>query len=525
MNRSGPERDEHRHTHTAARVAAIAATLLAFLIYRPDRPLPFDILDFSEFLPLLRDTDSFVARTQRLVGYYASQGRANLIPYVLMSAKWELFGDWSPGWQWSRFGVMAGVVVLAFRLLRRLGAQPLAATIGAGVFLAAPAAARGWIRLTMAEPLGTLLLLGLCHVVLPARRLWAEKRRWLGALALTLAILLTKEMLVVSLVLPVALMCLTDDAGRVAPPRSGRPALAMGVATLVLSIACLVPMARLTLRVSHDAFSSQFGAVMRGPGDTVAAWLATLIPFDPARAVPRSAIGATLALYLVVLIGCWSVRLRVATLGLRGEMAWLGLGLGVPLLGAMEYVPWPAYQPFYAIPYLTGTSLLLALGLTSLLGRSRRWGMAATAACGMLFGFALADAQAQAARAAASQYAHRRLVTRLHQATGIDRVGVASDRRVPQAWQGLGPTLHRYAAAVGSPIPPAVDLACTGADSAIVQSRGTAFVFYGSLCPHQVDDEPIVERYRRFDVGRLRVVEDSLRVDVLSPRPTADVRR
>ena len=73
------------------------------------------------------------------------------------------------------------------------------------MFLAAPAAAVGWIRLTMGEPLGTLMLLALCLTIVPARRLPGNHWRWVGVGLLTAGILLTKEMLAAALLLPLGL--------------------------------------------------------------------------------------------------------------------------------------------------------------------------------------------------------------------------------------------------------------------------------------------------------------------------------
>src|SRR5688572_6437476 len=90
-----PVPEAHRVSLVAA-VAFVLAVVVAFFMYRPDHKLPFDYLDFSEFLPILQSTDSYWERSWGLIRYYASHGRANVLPYALLSAKWELFGWWSP---------------------------------------------------------------------------------------------------------------------------------------------------------------------------------------------------------------------------------------------------------------------------------------------------------------------------------------------------------------------------------------------------------------------------------------------
>src|SRR5688572_17342855 len=114
-----------RAVDSRGRIAVTAVFALAFLatflVYRPDRNVPFDFVDFSEFLPLLQG-DSFFARLKSLLDYYLNQqGRANVVPYAILAAKWGWFGDYSPAWQWLRFGTMWGIILLTFLLLRRIG--------------------------------------------------------------------------------------------------------------------------------------------------------------------------------------------------------------------------------------------------------------------------------------------------------------------------------------------------------------------------------------------------------------------
>jgi hypothetical protein len=494
-------------------LGAVLGLAVAFLIYRPDRSLPFDILDFSEFLPVLDGSDSFLTRARSLAEYYASQGRANLVPYVLMSLKWTWFADWSPGWQWSRFVAMAACVVLAFRLLERLGATRMGAMAGAAVLLAHPAAARGWIRLTMAEPLGTLLLLLLCLWVLPGAHTRRPSWPWAAVVTMVPLILLTKEMLVVALALPTALLCLVDPDGRLARPSLRPAASRFFLSAGLVSAAVLAPLVLLMIRAPGEAFTAQYGSATRSLGDTVATWLATVILFDPGRTFPPRLLGLALALLVGLLTWGWWTAIRRAE---DRATAWglLAVGIAFPMLGAVAYIPWPAYQTFYAIPFLLGTAIVVAFAASAMESRSRPVAAGWYAGYAFLVFASLADANGQAGRAAASQKVHARLVRRVSQLRAVDSVLVASDRVVPQRWQGLGPTLARYAAATGNAWPPTRDVSCTGVDALESSSSAMAVVFYSSLCPRARDSAPIIERYRHLDPGMLRVVDDSLRVDV-----------
>ncbi|HEU5357701.1 MAG TPA: hypothetical protein VFU45_01180, partial [Gemmatimonadales bacterium] len=100
----------HRSTF-ALGAGAAAAAVLALLLYRPWEGRPFAILDFSEFLPLLKGQGGFVARLGALVHYYLFEhGRLNLASYVALSAKWTVLGAEPTRWQWARFVEMGALV-------------------------------------------------------------------------------------------------------------------------------------------------------------------------------------------------------------------------------------------------------------------------------------------------------------------------------------------------------------------------------------------------------------------------------
>lgn len=155
--------DDRRAAAGGRPLAAACGALgiaLALVLYRPWQHRPFDVLDFAAFLPLLQQHHGVGAQFAALVDYYANQhGRLNLLPYMFIALKWSLFGWRTELWQFARFLEMCAVVVLAYRLLRRLGATVGAAVPGACLFIVGATATGAWVRLTMAEPLGLLLIL------------------------------------------------------------------------------------------------------------------------------------------------------------------------------------------------------------------------------------------------------------------------------------------------------------------------------------------------------------------------------
>jgi hypothetical protein len=497
----------------AGAVALVLALLGAFIMHRPDRELPFDNLDFSEFLPILQSSESFWERIPALMDYYARHGRANLLPYVLLSAKWEVFGWWSPGWQWSRYAVMVGVIVLAFLLLRRLGATILGSAAGASVFLVAPAAVRGWIRLTAAEPLGTLLLLALCLTILPARRLRESRTRWLAVALLAIGVLLTKEMLAAALVLPVGLLLLTDDDGRVRAPAMTRQVTQLVVLLSVIGVLCLGPMLRIALAAPEHGYSSLYGDAARPVPQAMRTWWHTFVPFDPAYGFPAGVITVALILLVGLLVCGWWLHLRTPEGRAHGWL--LALAMVFPLVGAIVYAPWPAYQEFYAMPFLFGTSVLVAFAVAAFQrGSPRPVEMAALGWWGALLLVGGIDAHRQAASAAASQLAMYRLVTHIHGMAPVDSVLVATDVKAPQQWQGAAGTLRRYALAVNVPWPPTRDIPCSKESSPSAATSRIVVVYRYDLCSRPVSAEPIVQRFRRLSLRRLRLVDDSVRIDV-----------
>ncbi len=497
-------------TSRGALAALLSAVGLAFVMYRPDRELPFHHLDFSEFLPILQSSASFWERTWKLLEFYGQFGRTNVLPYALLSAKWEWFEWWSPGWQFSRYVLMLGIMVLSYQLLRRLGASVAGATAGSSVFLIAPSATLGWVQLTMAEPLGTLLLLALCLAVLPARRLRADRWRWLVAGLLTAGILFTKEMLAPTLLLPLGLAMVTDEHGQLARPAFTRHARRFFVLLVVVGVLCLVPIVSVMLAVPSDGYYVRYGESFWPVRQIVSTWLGSFLPLDSAHGLPGRAMQIARPLMLLWLAtGCWLFLRRDSE---RRNYIWLlVLAVLFPLVGALVYAPWPTYLQFYAIPYLIGAAIVVAFALT---GFERALPRIVTAGAYAWWGALLLvggiNAHRFAAYTAASQIATHRLVTRVAGMTAIDSVLVATPHKAIRKWEGAASTLTRYASAVNADWPPAQDIACSEA----VASPGSVVVYGEGLCSRSAGTESIVEHFTRLSLRRGRLVIDSVRIDV-----------
>jgi len=495
--------------------AVVAAASLAWAIYRPERARSFDILDFSEFLPLVGRASTFADRFSALLGYYASQGRANLIPYAVIAAKWTWFGTWSPGWQLTRAALMLTLIALTFALLRRLGASGLGAALGSSVFLMAPAAADAWVRLTMAEPIGAALVLALA---LRATR-FQGSNRWGRQVALfgagAAAIVLTKELLAPALLLSVAIALVMRGDGSLGAPELSRRNIVLVMTWLAVSVAVLLPLVMLYARAPTSAFAAQYGSSFQSPGGLAAITIATLVPFEP---VPNPASAAwILAIggFTMLIAAGWRVGFHSRAEGARSRWL-LGVSLVFPLIGALAYLPWPAYQSFYALPYLTGTSILIAMAATYLEREARHGTKWALLGWGSAAVYALGGASAKAGRADAVQRAADAVVRIVAGEDAVDSVIMATAQPARQAWQGLGPTLARFASATGRPWPPTRDARCEDAARLVKTATRTIVVVFSSQCTlKNPSGRNVVAPYRRVDWSRWHLVDDSLRADIL----------
>jgi hypothetical protein len=173
---------------------------------------------------------------------------------------------------------------------------------------------------------------------------------------------------------------------------------------------------------------------------------------------------------------------------LRRHFQPLALGaLSLALAGAFVYLPWPYFQAFYGLPFLLCPAILLAVAITLLeeLRPSWRWLMYAGVATMLSQGGVYAAHESRSAIAA--RMVNRALVEDITQHPGVDSVVVVMRTHPPaaQAWQGRGPTLHRYAKAVlpGRHIPSISEADCSTAIRMLGNGIGNAIlVSYSTSC-------------------------------------------
>ena len=496
-----------------------AAAVLAFMLYRPDTDAPFEIIDFSETLPFLTDGQSFSDRFTALVGYYLRHGRAAFALSAGLAAKWTLFGWWTPGWQWSRYVVGLAVVVCAWHLLRALGTNRVGASFGAALFIVSEAAAPGWLKPQVNEPFGTLLLLVASLLACRYQRTLNPTRLAIAIAVLLGLMIVVKETLIAATFFPLVLaLCRGPDGLLTWPTRSPRNRTIVVACVVSLAVAS-VPVLWAMTQSAPGGYARQFGSGDSLISNAIFGVLPALLPFTPVSSSWVTTI-ADVA-WLVVLMAGLTTSSRDA-LSKRHARLLIGLALTLPLSRLLVYLPWPLQFPYYSMPYLLGIAIVSARGLTILSGVRGIASAGAVVCAALVVGYASSVAGAQTSRAFALRRLTDSLVSELYAVSRsrVDRIVVGVPRVKDQRWTGLGPTLARFAAATGRPLPPVTDLPCS--DAQRLTTAGSAPLVVTAL-QHQCVLPDSAQRglsqfAYRFDFSRMHLVVDTLRAQIADRR-------
>jgi hypothetical protein len=407
--------------------------------------------------------------------------------------------------------IVAGVLVV----LVRLGIPRNAAFVSSLLFITAGTAAPGWTRLTMAEPLGTLLFLGATFIACGYGESSAWKPRSIAIAGLLAAAVLTKEMFIG--VAPFVILLAWRQSSGFSRARASdhrMPWLLLSTA-LGLTIVAL-PIVALAIQAPPDAFAGLYGDAAPKASHFILNLALFSLPASPVL-LPQNLQTFLLTNYLFLVIlglGCWqAIRAREV------YRPWLtvgGIALTLPIAAAALYVPWPQVQPFYGLPYLLGPCILLgyALALTERSPVVTVW--LGRMACAIV----LLSTAATSQRLATMSFAQRRhqfeIARRVAESRDVNSLLYAIRKRPPVAWEGTGPTLGRYAQTVFKSARLASgDVLCDEMRAFLASPRPRALVISvsyecGSLpSPQYV----LVERYTYLGWPILRPRRDSIRAD------------
>ncbi len=502
-------------------VAYLVAIAAAAAMYQPWVSTPFDIIDFSEFLPFLSPHDSIRERFAAFVGYFVSQGRFDLLSYLLIIWKWSFFGSNVVGWQIARFVEMCAIVVAVYVLLRRLGSERWGAAFGASLFIVAQTASQGWIRLTMGEPFGLLAIIG-ASLIATRYQTTTRWRSSAAGIAILLALSLSaKEMLIAFVPFVLLLAATSDGSGGWQRLRPTRRNVWLAVLVGVGAVAVLLPVAVVALRASAGAYASDYGTGAPSLSRLLHSIVVILFPASGPLG-SRLSLVHLIANVLFLAITITGVALSPAGSELRRRWSSLGVcALVLVAVGALIYLPWPYFQSFYGLPFLLAPALLLALAITSIEEMRPSWRWAAYAACVAIFIQGASYAAHDSRSAIAARKINRVLVSDFAQQSTADSIVVAMRFLPSQSWQGLGPTLGRYAKVVlpDQHIPAISDALCPATLPMLRQGVGNAIlVTYSSQC----GAFPVPARTLRYYYTYLRwptmaPTRDSLVVGILGP--------
>lgn len=489
------------------------------LVYRPWEMVPFDILDFSETLPILRATEGPLQATSALGSYYADHGRWSPVSFAFIALNWTLFGDSPQGWMWMRVTILACCGLLMHRLLHRLGFSEGTAWICSILLVLASTSAAATIRLT-GEPLALLSVL----VALLLASHYQTTNRW-RTTGLAIAILAAFAVMAKETMLLLApfvfLFAATYRDGRLEGPRvSARDRWLYGCGALVAALTIFAILATV-LSSRPDGYVAPYGSEALGAGRLAGLFIWILLPVHPASVDPALAVAAAFLFLSVLVLG-----LHTSVRGSRPKRVVYSLTAGLlalPLIGALTYVPWPRFESFYALPYFIGSLGLLALSLRELERHSRLAAGLGRTLCVLLLIVSATAAFNLSRREEASRRLDGRLVQHLASMPNADEVRVAVRELTDQPWQGTGPTLARYADAInapGAPLPPTRDGECAEIREAAGDgaSRGTVFVFSHRECvPPDEVDERLNESYQQLELRPPAWGQGRLTVSIVGP--------
>jgi hypothetical protein len=475
----------------AGTLATIALLVMAYALYEPLDPRPFDYVDFPENVLLLRSLNGFAERYGALVRTYLEHGRWSPITLAAIAGQWSLFEWWTPGWQVFRFVVMAVAVVLAQRLSRRLGLTVIGAFAAAMLLVASPAAIPGWTRLSSAEPLGMLFLLIGCHLALRPR---TRATSVSFALAL-LGVMWTKEIMAVAFALPLLLFLLVgEDALPKARWTRARSAWLLPAAfAFVLGS---IPVLWTWLSAPAGSFASRYARRSVSLGDVAGGSLAALLPFSPVPFGSASALLVVVAAFLLLVLAGWRKALFPGTAREQRRLL-LILALGIPVLGAVIYSPWPFYLLLYALPFMIAGSLLFGQATSSLFSEGGRDRIIGAICLTIVLTFSVMQAANEASRTRALHRVVAESVVRVSAMRDVDSVLVEVAAAQFDSSGNFGPRFKTYARMLGLEWPNVRDVRCSDSSRS---SDHVMLLSINLMCPpHSLTSPAIVRRHNRFD--------------------------
>ncbi|MEO8577687.1 MAG: hypothetical protein ABI556_13340 [Gemmatimonadales bacterium] len=356
---------------------------LAAVVFRPWDAPHLPLTDFGLFLSARGTSHSLFSQYAGIASYYFGEGRFCLITYLYMVLGSAAFGTWAPGWHWTFFALNVTVLLLARSLFSRMGLNQVASFIALALWATMGPTAELWIRIA-GEPVALIFFLVALHLALNYADAEDWRRRAMIIAALSLGIILTKELLVV--LLPAGWLMsrvrLRDGEWSWAQ-WTRRDTFLISIVSAVVTTA-MIPVIYVATHASAASYAAQYASRPPIWGSFLERLEVALIPSGPRlhwlvglRSDPAWAVIRTLPNL------AWIAMVLFAVLGeTRRRILWpVVIGLSWVLAGVLAYLPWPSQGMFYMMPFALGTMFLAAHALNKpLSGKKHRRAVLGTAA-------------------------------------------------------------------------------------------------------------------------------------------------
>ena len=461
----------------------VCLVLVASAVYQPWGISHLPLTDFGIFLVERGTSHSLWDQFVGISNYYMTEGRLLLFAYVHMTLASALFGTWAPGWHWTFFALMSGVLILARSFLLMSGANRTATFIALALFATMRSVAEGWIKPT-GEPEALIFFMLAARMAINYCDATDWKRRALLIAGCVAGIVFAKELLVV--LLPagwlISRLRLRDRQWEWTS-WSDRDTFLLKVVTIAL-IAALIPVAYVLMHAPADSYASQYGQTQ--PWKVTLERLETvLIPATPRLRRLLNIVtdpGFTILLALPSLL--W-IRLVVGGVvsGPRKRIMWpLVIALVWVGLGVVAYFPWPTRAGYYMLPFALGTMFAGAHALTILLEKNRSAKWACVIASGVLLAGTALEARTILYQHQQRAHLNADLIDRIAGFGGASVLIAATPNPSP-ARGGWASHLKGFGSvATGMTVGEARDMRCAEARRALETTRGAVVVSAASGC-------------------------------------------
>jgi hypothetical protein len=479
-------------------------------------------MDFPTYFLMLREAPSAFSGFLEIHQVRGVEGDGRFLPgFALITVvKWSVLGENLAAWQLWRFAEMSAIAVLSFVLARRLGATRTGAVVAAITMSFANGAASSYVKLQIAEPPGTLLVL--LAALTAASYQTTARPRWTAALmTVLLGLALWMRETFIGCVPFVILLALSWSGKQFIVPRPSRRNLELvGIALLGVGLAAapIVMVRRAT--VGTGAYSANYGLSVVTPSNISNVVRGIILPVTRVVFFPAN------AAFLGVLLAGWFLALFRGN-G-RSEVTRLFVLLVLPLSGMAVFAPWPFFNGYYAFPFTLGSSLLLAAAVTTIQHRAGRGALvAALLACLLIPAYGSIEA-IRARRRMWAQSLVDDEVVRYLASTARDAVAVGAVPNTDPKREFDSINLRLSAQLItGDSLPAGDDISCVEAARQLRTGLSPdVLVVYAHLCPHVaptgIHPSKTVRRIFQFRSWKnLASVVDSVRADIWRRDSTA----